>query len=105
VDDRFHKYLKPCSWGVDKFSVNGKGNLSRCGADPRYQLGNILETPLEKIWANSQELISFRNRDYLSEKCRKCVYLEKCGGGCPLCCSNDILLGADYLMAGAGGNI
>lgn len=97
VPDELKEFVTPCQWGLTKASVNAEGDLSRCGADPRYRLGNILEVPLLKIWNKSDVLTSFRNRKYLPGRCQVCSDLEKCGGGCALSCEIDKDHGLDYL--------
>lgn len=91
------KYMVPCQWGFTKASVSAMGDLSRCGADTRYRLGNILDTSLLDIWNNSETLKSFRSRDYLPGRCQTCSMMEKCGGGCPLSCEIEKDHGIDYL--------
>ena len=98
INEKYHKYMNPCEWGFSKAAVNIHGDLSRCGADPRCLLGNILKTPISDIWENSPILQSFRNREYLPETCRKCSKREICGGGCPLSCEANIDHGIDYLF-------
>ncbi len=91
------QYMVPCQWGITKASVNSDGDLSRCGADPRYRLGNILKTPLLEIWNNSPILDSFRKKSYLPGYCRVCEKLNQCSGGCPLSCQIDEDHGIDYI--------
>lgn len=98
IDKKYHQYMHPCEWGFTKAAISPTGDFSRCGADPRCLLGNILETPITEIWENSPILLSFRNRDYLSEICKNCKYSEACGGGCPLSCEHNNDQGMDYLF-------
>ena len=95
---KLRKYMTPCAWGFTKAAVNDKGDLSRCGADPRYRLGNILDTPLLHIWNTSPILASFRDRKYLPGRCQTCIDLDRCGGGCPLSCEIEKDHGLDYLF-------
>lgn len=96
---QFRRFFKKCEWGTTKIAVNSDGKLSRCGADPRYSLGSILDDDLNEIWENSQEILSFRNKDFLPDKCKSCVYVSECGGGCPLSnTSSDSMFKADYLI-------
>jgi len=95
---RLRRYMTPCAWGFTKAGVNDKGDLSRCGADPRGRLGNILETPLLEIWNTSDVLASFRDRKYLPGRCQTCGDLDRCGGGCPLSCEIERDHGLDYLF-------
>jgi radical SAM protein with 4Fe4S-binding SPASM domain len=97
VPQRYHKYLSRCEWGFSRVAVDAFGNLSRCGADPRYRLGNILKTPLLEILNNSPALLAYRSRAYLPDECRTCQYLDRCGGGCALSCEIEKDYGPDYL--------
>jgi len=98
LPENVKKYMNPCAWGYTKAAINSKGDLSRCGADPRYRLGNIFEKPLLSIWNNSGILDSFRSRNYLPGRCKICENIEKCGGGCPLSCEIEKDHGIDYLF-------
>lgn len=84
IEKRFHKYLSHCRWGYSYGSIDYNGNLSRCGADASYKLGNIFNTQLIDIWENSPTLVSFRSKKWLPEKCVKCNLLKECGCGCSL---------------------
>ncbi len=97
LPNELKKYMTPCKWGISIASVNIEGALSRCGADPRYRLGNILERPLLEIWNTSEILESFRNREYLPGRCKICNDFDRCGGGCPLSCEIEKDHGTDYL--------
>lgn len=82
-----YRYLqdRPCQWGYTKASVNFNGDLSRCGADGRFLLGNIFKVnDLQRFWKENPTLIHFRSGNWLSKKCRKCDLLKRCGGGCSL---------------------
>ena len=93
------KYISTCQWGISKASINAKGDLSRCGADPRYRLGNILEKSLHDIWNSSDILKSFRDKSYLPGRCQACNYLTQCGGGCSLSCELEKDHGIDYMFS------
>jgi radical SAM protein with 4Fe4S-binding SPASM domain len=84
IDEKYHRYLSPCVWGFTKGSINWNGDISRCGADPRFRLGNIFEKPLKEIWENHPVLRSFRSTDWMPPECQNCSLLEKCRCGCPL---------------------
>lgn len=98
IDEKYHKYMQPCEWGFTKAAISSNGDFSRCGADPRCLLGNIFDTPISIIWETSPILLSFRNRDYLSERCKSCQKRDVCGGGCPLSCESNNDQGLDYLF-------
>lgn len=98
IDESYRKYMHPCEWGYTKAALNGNGDLTRCGADPRYLLGNIFEKPIKEIWEYSPILKEFRQKKYLPDECKKCRLLTQCGGGCSLSCATKGVDGADYLM-------
>ncbi len=98
LSQEFKKYMNPCQWGISKAAVNAKGDLSRCGADPRYRLGNILDESLLNIWNESPILKSFRSKNYLPGRCKVCDDVKYCGGGCPLSCELEKDHGIDYLF-------
>lgn len=98
IEKKYHKYMHSCEWGFTKAAISSNGDFSRCGADPRCLLGNIFDTPISEIWSNSPILLSFRNRDYLSDICAKCADKDICGGGCPLSCETNVDQGLDYLF-------
>ena len=83
VDEKNKEIVVPCKCGKTDININGNGDVSRCGADPNYQLGNIFVTPISEIW-NKPELVNFRNKDYLPEECLNCNEKYVCGGGCPM---------------------
>ena len=79
-----------CQWGFTKGSVDFNGNLSRCGADNRFLLGNIFGMDsLQNFWEINPILETFRSRKWLPEECRNCKMLERCGGGCALSKATD----------------
>jgi uncharacterized protein len=62
------------------------GDLYACDhfVEPRYRLGNILETPLEQLVGSLQQRQFGRDkRDRLPRKCHECDYRFACQGGCP----------------------
>lgn len=97
LPDNLKEFVIPCQWGISKVAINGKGDVSRCGADPRYRLGNIFERKLLDIWNNTALLDSFRNKLYLPGRCQVCDDKSRCGGGCPLSCEMEKDHGIDYL--------
>lgn len=91
VDKQYQKLITPCKCGLTDLSINGKGGVSRCGADPNYQLGNVLlsknENPILDLWKNSVVLSHFREKEYLPEICQSCENKLVCGAGCPGSCN------------------
>lgn len=98
VDEQYRKYMHPCEWGYTKAALNGKGDLTRCGADPRYLLGNIFEKSIKEIWKESLLLKEYREKKHLPDSCKKCALFSACGGGCSLSCNSHGTDGMDYLM-------
>lgn len=81
------RYLqeKPCEWGFRKGSVNFNGDIARCGADGRFQLGNLFKIEkLQQFWKENPTLVDFRSKKWLPDKCKECIMLEKCRCGCSL---------------------
>ena len=102
IPQMYWKYVHRCEWGYEKLSINGDGKVSRCGADPRFNLGNVLETPLNKIWQESPLLNEFRRKEFLIDKCRKCPNIKICSGGCMLGTWTGGEFGTDYLLSDSG---
>jgi len=50
--------------------------------EPKWRLGNILETPIDKLAADSKKRAFARAKQNLSNKCLVCKYLPVCRGGC-----------------------
>ncbi len=50
--------------------------------EPKWRLGNIFETPIEKLAAGSKKRAFARAKQNLSNKCLVCRHLALCRGGC-----------------------
>lgn len=50
--------------------------------EPKWRLGNILETPIEKLASCKTKRDFARNKQNLSNKCLICRYMPICRGGC-----------------------
>ena len=87
VNEEYWDLITPCKCGATDISINGVGDVSRCGADPNYRLGNILVQSIDEIWNKAPELVAFRNMDYLPKKCQECEFKMRCRGGCPGSCN------------------
>ncbi len=106
----FHNMLHKggCQWGRPGgvLSVVQDGGIQRCALSERI-LGNMLDLKTQDDFAEFMQnptLEAFRNRRHLDEKCRKCEYLELCGGGCVIAAGNGdpyktdiVTVGHDYL--------
>ncbi|MCL2721314.1 MAG: radical SAM protein [Treponema sp.] len=101
VDKAYHDLVTPCKCGLTDLSINGNGDIARCGADPNYQLGNILSTPeddlISSLWQHSNELMRFRAKQYLPKQCKTCSLKLRCGGGCASRCNVFRTLGQSHL--------
>ena len=84
VPEQYRHFVHRCQWGTSGISLDLYGNIAKCCADSRYNIGNILETPLLDIWRASSELDKRRKGLLVPEKCRQCSLYLECGGGCIL---------------------
>jgi uncharacterized protein len=74
-------YSKQCAGFV---VVEHSGDAFCCEffVEPKWRLGNILETPLEKLAASSIKRAFARDKQNLCNKCLLCGHLDICRGGC-----------------------
>lgn len=92
-----------CGLGL---AMEHNGDLFACDhyVEPRYKLGNIMETPLiEMVASEEQRKFGQDKRDTLPQQCTDCEVRFICNGACP---KNRILVtpdgepGLNYLCAG-----
>jgi uncharacterized protein len=72
-----------CGLGM---ALEHNGDLYSCDhfVEPKYYLGNILETPLvELVHSGKQRKFGNDKRDTLPRSCLECDYLRICNGECP----------------------
>jgi len=50
--------------------------------EPKWRLGNILQTPIEKLASDKKKRTFARDKEKLSNKCLACRHLDICRGGC-----------------------
>jgi radical SAM protein with 4Fe4S-binding SPASM domain len=81
----------PCVVGVDGLCIMPEGNVFPCRRFP-ISIGNLLETPLKKIWEESDLLEKLRKKENLKGKCGRCE-IKDCRG----CRSLALALTGDYL--------
>jgi len=74
-------YSKQCA-GFVVIEHTGDAFCCEFFVEPKRRLGNILETPLEKLAASSKKRFFARAKQNLSNKCLLCKYLDICRGGC-----------------------
>ena len=74
-------YNKQCAGFV---VVEHSGDAFCCEffVEPKWRLGNILETPLEKLAAGSKKRAFAREKQNLCNRCLLCSHLDICRGGC-----------------------
>lgn len=74
-------YDRQCSQYI---VVEHNGDTFCCDffVEPRWQLGNIFETPVEELAASSEKLSFARAKQNIANKCLLCSYLDICRGGC-----------------------
>ena len=70
---------KGCLAGMSVIFVGHQGDVFPCGYLP-VNCGNVLQTPLEDIWNNNQDLANMRDTHKLTGKCGICEYRKICGG-------------------------
>jgi len=76
---RFGRNFGGCTAGLTYAGLDPHGNLLPCVV-AQVPLGNLLETPLEKIWCNSPALVDLRTRHLVKGYCGSCNYNGICGG-------------------------
>jgi len=74
-------YSKQCA-GFLVVEHTGDAFCCEFFVEPRWRLGNILETPIEKLAADSKKRSFARTKQNLCNKCLVCKYLDICRGGC-----------------------
>lgn len=74
--------VKGCTAALYNMCIEPNGCVLPCQSY-YHSLGNFLESDWEAIW-NHELCIWLRERKYVQEKCRHCMLLPECGGGCPL---------------------
>lgn len=78
VNPKYHHLIQGCWQGTGFGHVNHAGEVRGC-ATSSGSYGNLLKTPLEKIWQGKQ-IRQFRKLQWLPKECQTCK--DFCGGGC-----------------------
>jgi radical SAM protein with 4Fe4S-binding SPASM domain len=74
--------VKSCTAASYSMCIEPNGDVIPCQS--YYQtLGNIIHDPWTTIWHHPLAE-SLRCRKYATEDCQSCLFLNECGGGCPL---------------------
>jgi len=76
----FYDFCVGCFAGIYSLFVSPTGEVRLCGGYGDGLLGNLKETPLSKIWQDSEILKELRDREKLTGRCGKCSYRYICGG-------------------------
>jgi radical SAM protein with 4Fe4S-binding SPASM domain len=74
--------VKGCTAALYNMCIEPEGSVIPCQSY-YHPLGNLLEDPWDSIW-NHDLSVSLRERRYIPSKCKDCMLLSECGGGCPL---------------------
>jgi len=74
--------VKGCTAALYNMCIEPDGGVLPCQSY-YVQLGNLLIDDWDSIW-NHNLAVSLREHKNIPDKCRNCVLLSECGGGCPL---------------------
>ena len=91
---KLKRMSKGCLAGSGVLFVSHTGQVFPCGYLP-VDCGNILQTPLEQIWAENHDLATMRDTQQLKGKCGICGYASVCGG----CRARAFAATGDFLAA------
>jgi radical SAM protein with 4Fe4S-binding SPASM domain len=79
-------HFSGCAAGEVVIGIESDGTVKGCPSltTDDYAGGNLLETPLEELWAgrNNIHFVRERSLDELWGHCKSCYYAETCRGGC-----------------------
>ncbi len=87
VPDYYARRPKACmnGWGQRFINITPEGYALPCHAAetiPELEFDNVRDTPLSKIWADSQAFNRFRGTEWMPEPCQSCDQREIDWGGC-----------------------
>ncbi|MBL7153028.1 MAG: anaerobic sulfatase maturase [Phycisphaerae bacterium] len=74
-------YSKQCA-GFVVIEHDGDAYCCEFFVEPKWRLGNILETPLEKLARDGKKRTFARDKQRLCSRCLLCSHLDICRGGC-----------------------
>jgi len=80
ISEEYAEFAEKCECGEELAFIAYNGDVQPCGY-AHVVLGNLIDTPLKKIWAESPFLLKWR-KTRLNEKCVTCKFAEICRGGC-----------------------
>ncbi len=73
------RWTKGCLAGTGIGFISSLGDVFPCGYLPT-KVGNVKETPFDRIWQESLVLKQLRDPSLLEGKCGVCSYRTICGG-------------------------
>ena len=86
-----YRYMLPqggCNWGTEVCAVEMDGTVKRCAMSANPLLSKMTELDTkekwQRFWDTEPELIAFRKKAHLDERCRACKMLSDCGGACTM---------------------
>ncbi len=74
-------YSKQCA-GFVVIEHTGEAFCCEFFVEPDWRLGNILQTPLDKLAASPRKRAFARDKEKLCDRCLVCRHLDICRGGC-----------------------
>jgi len=74
-------YSKQCA-GFVVIEHDGDAYCCEFFVEPKWRLGNILETPLAKLAVDSKKRAFAKDKQKLCSRCLLCSHLDICRGGC-----------------------
>ena len=74
-------YSKRCA-GFVVIEHTGDAFCCEFFVEPKWRLGNLLETPIENLATDRKKRTFARNKEDLCNKCLVCRHLDICRGGC-----------------------
>ena len=83
-----------CAAGKTLITIQSNGDLYPCRRMP-VSVGNVMETDIRDLYANSTFFNKLRDMDNIHEVCRKCFYVQFCQGG--LKCLSYAIYGSPFM--------
>ncbi len=77
--DGMASMTRGCLAGSGVCFISHRGDVQPCGYLPLVA-GNVIDSPFEKIWEESELFLSLRDANQLEGKCGDCEYRMVCGG-------------------------
>lgn len=71
-----------CQAGIWSLEITPDGYAQPCYIFRNIKVENVRERSVQEIWLESEIFNKVRDRSLLTGKCKRCKYLNTCGGGC-----------------------